>query len=98
MMKLFLFEVKAHIITDHFFPKVQMQAETKWSEELMKEIGSSNVSARMEKKTPVNACMWACDSLNLDGFCVCMMVPVCAAPCVSLNLNMACCGRNVHCM
>lgn len=97
-MKLVLLEVRAHIITDHFIPKVQMQAETKWSEELMKEIGSSNVSARMEKKKTVNACMQACDSLNLDGFHVCMTVPVCAAPCVSLNLNMACCGRNVHCM
>lgn len=49
-MKLVLLEVRAHIITDNLIPKVQMQAETKWSEELMKEIGSSNVSARMEKK------------------------------------------------
>lgn len=50
-MKLVLLEVRAHINTNHFIPKVQMQAETKWSEELMKEISSSNVSARMKKTT-----------------------------------------------
>lgn len=80
MMKLVLFEVRAHIITDHFIPKVQTQAETKWSEELMKEICSSNVSARMEKKTckHMYAGMWFSKpwwfSCMYEGACVCCAV------------------------